>query len=76
MPFEAVRVGAGIGICHDFMAAGSPGLVRLFPELSATRSYWPVWNENLCVARRVYAVATLLDAIVDEERALFAAAGT
>ncbi len=71
--FEAVRAGAGIGICHDFMTAGAAGLVRLFPELSVTRSYWVVWHENLRVARRVQAVAELLDRIVREERRLFAA---
>lgn len=69
--FEAVRAGAGIGICHDFMAAGVPGLVRLFPDLSVTRSYWVVWHENLRVARRVQAVAELLDRIVREDRHLF-----
>ena len=71
--FEAVRAGVGIGICHDFMAAGVPELVRLFPEKSVTRSYWIVWHENLRVARRVQAVADLLDQIVREDRSLFAA---
>ena len=52
--------GAGIGICHDFMTARTD-LVRLFPELSVTRSYWTVWHENLRVARRVQAFADLLD---------------
>ena len=70
--FEAVRAGVGIGICHDFMATAEPGLVRLFPALSATRSYWIVWHENLRVARRVQAAADLLDQIVREERDLFA----
>lgn len=73
--FEAIRAGVGIGICHDFMAAGSPGLVRLMPDVSATRSYWLVWHENLRVTRRVQAAATLLDAMVGEERALFTVAG-
>ena len=68
--FEAVRAGAGIGICHEFMAAGT-GLVRLFPDLSVTRSYWTVWHENLRVARRVQAFADLLDRIVREERGVF-----
>lgn len=69
--FEAVRAGGGIGILHDFMAAGEPSLVRLFPELEVTRSYWIVWHENLRVARRVQAVADMLDRIVREERRLF-----
>lgn len=70
--FEAVRAGAGIGICHDFMVAGTSDLVRLFPDLSVTRSYWIVWHENLRVARRVQAVVDLLDQIVRDERHLFA----
>lgn len=70
--FEAVRAGVGIGICYDFMSAGT-NLVRLFPELSVTRSYWTVWHENLRVARRVQAFADLLDRIVREERGLFRA---
>ena len=69
--FEAVRAGAGIGICHDFMVAGNPELVRLFPDLAAIRSYWIVMHENLRVARRVQAAATLLDRIVREARGLF-----
>ena len=71
--FEAVRSGTGIGICHDFMAAEKPGLVRLFPGLSVTRSYWLVWHENQAVARRVQAVVELLDEIVRDNRDLFAA---
>lgn len=70
--FETVRAGAGIGICHDFMVSGTSGLVRLFPEISITRSYWIVWHENLRVARRVQAVADLLDQLVRDDRHLFA----
>ena len=69
--FEAVKAGAGIGICHDFMAAGSEGLIRLFPDLSVTRSYWIVWHENQAVERRVHAVVDMLDRIVAESRSLF-----
>lgn len=69
--FEAVRSGAGIGICHDFMAASDPSLVRLFPESKVTRNYWLVWHENQAVARRVKAVVELLDQIVHEHRHIF-----
>ena len=69
--FEAVTSGAGIGICHDFMAASDPGLVRLFPGSKVTRSYWLVWHENQAVARRVQAVVELLDQIVHEHRHIF-----
>lgn len=71
--FEVVRSGAGIGICHDFMAAKETGLVRLFPGLAVTRSYWLVWHENQAVARRVQAVVKLLDEIVRDSRDLFVA---
>jgi DNA-binding transcriptional LysR family regulator len=69
--FEVVRSGAGIGILHDFMAAGEPDLVRLFPERAVTRTYWTVWHENMRVARRVQAVVELLDALVRDERHMF-----
>lgn len=69
--FEAVRAGAGIGICHDFMAAQDPDLVRLLPTLRAQRSYWMVWHENQRVTRRVQAVADLLVDLVEPQRALF-----
>ena len=69
--FEAVRSGVGIGICHDFMAVGTPNLVRLFPDLSVTRSYWLVWHENQAVARRVRAVVDLLEQILSEDRGMF-----
>ena len=72
--FAAVCAGTGIGIVHDFMAAGTPGLVRLFAERAVTRSYWIVWHENLRVAQRVQATADMLDRLVREERHLFAGA--
>ena len=71
--FETVRSGAGIGILHDFMAAGQPALVRLFPERTVARTYWTVWHENMRVARRVQAAVELLDQLVREERHLFRA---
>ncbi|MCR9121340.1 MAG: LysR family transcriptional regulator [Phyllobacteriaceae bacterium] len=69
--YEAVCAGVGVGICHDFMVAAEPRLVRLFPDLSVTRSYWLVWHENQAVARRVQAVVKLLDEIVREEHHIF-----
>ena len=74
--FEAVQAGTGIGICHDFMATRKPDLVRLFPQVSVTRSYWLVWHENQAVARRVQAIVELLDETVCEERALFGTANS
>ena len=52
---EAVRAGAGIGVLHDFMVAGSE-LEPLFPEVRVERSYWTVWHENLKTDRRVQTV--------------------
>lgn len=69
--FEVVRSGAGVGILHDFLAVREPGLVRLFPDIGVTRTYWMVWHENMRVARRVQAVVELLAGIVREERNLF-----
>lgn len=66
---EAVRSGAGIGVLHDFMAAGHEELVRLFPEQSATRAYWSVWHENMHTTRRVRVVVEMLDTLVREEGA-------
>jgi DNA-binding transcriptional LysR family regulator len=69
--FEAVRAGAGIGILHDFMAQGKPGLVPLFPDRVITRSYWTVWHENQRSARAVAAAVQMLDTLVRADRALF-----
>ncbi|PWR00952.1 LysR family transcriptional regulator [Meridianimarinicoccus roseus] len=69
--FEAVKAGAGIGILHDFMAAGVPGLVPLFPTRSLSRSYWTVWHENQRSARPVRAAVDLLDTLARENRRLF-----
>lgn len=69
--FEAVKAGAGIGILHDFMAAGQPGLVPLLPDTYITRSYWTVWHENLRAARPVAEAVRMLDHLVKADRALF-----
>jgi len=68
---EAVRSGAGIGVLHDFMAAGDEDLVLLFPEIRIERSYWTVWHENLKSTRRVQAVVDFLDGIARAERMSF-----
>ncbi|MCI5112303.1 MAG: LysR family transcriptional regulator [Marivita sp.] len=69
--FEAVRAGVGIGILHDFMAAGAAEIERLFPETFATRTYWTVWHENMRVARRISAAVEILDQLVRDERRIF-----
>ncbi|WP_116084563.1 LysR family transcriptional regulator [Tropicimonas sp. IMCC34011] len=66
----AVRSGAGIGIVHDFMAAGSD-LVPVLPGHIVTRTYWMAWHENLRVAQRVRIAAEFIEAEVREARTLF-----
>lgn len=68
---QAVRAGVGVGVCHDFLAAGDPTLCRLLPDLQSTRSYWLVWHENMRVAPRLHAAADLLVQMVQADRALF-----
>jgi len=67
----AVRGGAGIGVLHDFMVAGDPDLMPLFPEIRVERTYWTVWHENLRADRPVQAVVEFLDAAARAERTLF-----
>jgi DNA-binding transcriptional LysR family regulator len=68
---EVIRAGGGIGALHDFIAFGQPGLIPIFPDLAARRTYWTVWHENMQAARRVAAVASFLDDIVRESRFRF-----
>lgn len=72
---EAVRSGAGIGVLHDFMAAGLPDLLRLIPDVGITRTYWTVWHDNLRSTRRVQAVVEFLDRTARAVRALFVTDG-
>jgi DNA-binding transcriptional LysR family regulator len=48
-----VRVGAGIGILHDYAAAQVEGLVRVLPSLSVQRSYWLVAHNDQRSLRRI-----------------------
>ena len=68
---EAVAAGAGIGVLHDFMAAGRPGLCRVLPDRAVTRTYWMVWHENVARAPRVQAAADFLAQAVRAKRGLF-----
>lgn len=69
--FEAVKAGAGIGILHDFMAAGQTGLIPLFPAQSISRNYWTVWHENQRSAPPVRAAVAWLDSVVRQDRHIF-----
>lgn len=68
---EAVRAGAGIGVLHDYLAAGSAELVPILPECRAVRSYWTAMHENLRDLGRVRAVAEFLGEIVREAQGDF-----
>ncbi|KPB02347.1 LysR family transcriptional regulator [Ahrensia marina] len=52
---EAVRAGAGIGILHDYLAAGNDSLIPVLPELRVTRSYWMAHHEDLHGIARIKA---------------------
>ncbi|WP_172327600.1 LysR family transcriptional regulator [Mangrovicoccus sp. HB161399] len=57
---EAVRGGAGIGVLHDFIVGDDPGLARVLPEMTVTRSYWLAYHESLRAIHRVQAVVEFI----------------
>lgn len=68
---EAVMAGAGICVLHDYLAHDR-GLVRVLPELKATRSYWLAIHENLRDVARVRAASDFLLSVVRAAHADFA----
>lgn len=68
---EAVRAGAGIGVLHDYLAAGQAGLVPVLPELSVQRAYWIVHHESLRGLARIKAATSFLSDIVKTEAGRF-----
>ncbi|WP_334174899.1 LysR family transcriptional regulator [Pseudoxanthobacter sp.] len=70
---NAVAAGAALGILPTFLAAGHPGLERLFAgELRLTRTYWLSVHEDVRHRRRVQAVLQALTQQVRTDRTLFA----
>lgn len=72
----AVRAGAGIGVLHAYLVRDdceAGRLVRVLPELQATRSYWLAVHENLRDVARVRAAASWLAEAVRRDAPLFAA---
>ncbi|SIQ53424.1 DNA-binding transcriptional regulator, LysR family [Rhizobium sp. RU20A] len=61
---EAVRSGAGIGILHNYIAKGVPGLVRLLPEITIRRAYWTTYHESARDLVRVRTVASFLAELI------------
>lgn len=68
---QAIKGGAGIGIVHDYLAAGEPGLTLVLPEKQVTREYWTVVHENMRDLARIKAVTGFLQGIVGESRGVF-----
>jgi DNA-binding transcriptional LysR family regulator len=67
---EAVRGGAGIGVLHDYLAAG-PELVPVLPGMKVVRSYWLTIHENLRDLARVRAAADWLTETVRHSERIF-----
>lgn len=68
----AVRAGAGIGVLHDFAASDDAGLVPVFPETKAARSYWVVWHEAMDAIPHIAVTTRFIVDTVRQDRALFA----
>jgi DNA-binding transcriptional LysR family regulator len=68
---EALRVGLGIGVVHDYLARRFKDLKRVLPERRAVRSYWIVTHEDTRGLGRIRAVHDHLAASVERDRAMF-----
>lgn len=67
----AVRAGAGVGILHDFMAAGQADLTRILPAMVFRRSYWLVSHPDTHHVRRVAVCRDFLVQRFRDERRRF-----
>jgi DNA-binding transcriptional LysR family regulator len=72
---EAVRAGAGIGVLHDYLAAGHPDFVPVLPDLSIKRSYWIVHHESQKGLARIRAATGFLNEVVKAEAGRFLRGG-
>ncbi len=68
---EAVRVGHGVGILHDYVARRFPELKRLLPEIRFVRNYWLVLHSDTHHTRRVSEVHAHIAASVRSARREF-----
>jgi molybdate transport repressor ModE-like protein len=73
---EAVRAGEGVGILHDYAAAGYKDLVRILPEMQFNRTYWLMSHPDTHDTRRVAEVYRGIVQSVDERRREFVSATT
>jgi len=68
---EAVRAGAGIGVLHDYLAAGRNDLVSVLPDVVVQRAYWIVYHESLRGLARIKAATGFLNEAVRAEAGRF-----
>lgn len=67
----AVAGGVGLGVLHDFAARQDPRLVRILPEIMATRTYWLLLATDMQKLPRIRAVLDFLDQLVADYRPQF-----
>ena len=69
--YEAVRIGAGLGVLPAFLADRDPVLSRVLPqEAMFTRTFWMSMPQEAKQLARIQAVWTLLKDVAQQERAL------
>jgi DNA-binding transcriptional LysR family regulator len=68
---EAIRIGVGAGVIHDYAAQKFPDLVRVLPSFSAERSYWIVTHKTQRSLRRVAATYAFIEDEVRKTGSLF-----
>ncbi len=68
----AVKKGVGLGLLHSFIAKKETDLIPILPNLiNIKREYWIVVHENLYNLKRIKAVTSFLNEILDIEKDIF-----
>lgn len=68
----AVKKGVGLGLLHSFIAKNETDLIPILPDLiNIKREYWIVVHENLYNLKRIKAVTSFLNEILDIEKDIF-----
>ena len=68
----AVKKGVGLGLLHSFIAKNETDLIPILPDLiNIKREYWIVVHENLYNLKRIKAVSSFLNEILDIEKDIF-----
>ncbi len=68
---QAVRAGAGIGVLHDFAAAGQDGLIRILPEIHFERHYYLLAHADALSVRRISVLRAFLTELFRDRQAYF-----